>query len=75
MFELNLSASIVSVFGASDGRHPRVQFYGIKFDTSDQLARLVLHGYVSEQLAAELNSFEQLLSAAVPVSEPPQQNP
>lgn len=71
VFELNLGASVVSVFGASDGRHPRVHFYGIKFDTADQLTRLVLHGYVSEQLAAELNSLEHLLSAAAPVTDEP----
>lgn len=71
VFELTLKAKVVAVFGASDGRHPRVQFHGIKFETTSQLERLVLHGYVSGQLALELNSLWQLLSAAVPVEPEP----
>jgi hypothetical protein len=67
-FELSLNAKVVAVFGASDGRHPRVHFYGIRFEAPTELERLVLHGYVSGQLAMELNSLWQLLSAAVPVN-------
>lgn len=67
-FELSLAASIIKVFGASDGRHPGVQFYGIKFEAPTEIERLVLHGFVSGQLAMELNSMWQMLSMAVPVN-------
>lgn len=66
-FELSLRAHVVACFGACDGRHPDVRFYGIKFDGTTELDRLVLHGYVSGQLAQEANSLWQLLSAAAPV--------
>jgi flagellar protein YcgR/PilZ domain-containing protein len=67
-FELSLRASVIALFGASDGRHPRVHFYGLKFDSTTEQERLVLHGYVSGQLAGELNSLWQLLSAAATVN-------
>ncbi len=67
-FELSLAAHVIAVFGPSDGRHPGVHFYGIKFDAPNEHERLVLHGYVSGQLAGELNSLWQLLSTAVPVN-------
>jgi hypothetical protein len=66
-FELQLDAHVVASFGPSDGRHPRVCFYGIKFERTGDFERLVLHGYVSGQLAHEANSLWQLLSTAVPV--------
>lgn len=72
-FDLSLMAKVVRVFGASDGRHPRVHFHGIQFEGANDLERLVLHGYVSGQLAMELNSLWQLLSSATPagVESPP----
>jgi hypothetical protein len=63
-FDLSLMANVVRLFGASDGRHPRVHFYGIQFVGASERERLVLHGYVSGQLAMELNSLWQLLSSA-----------
>jgi hypothetical protein len=65
-FELSLKASVIALFGASDGRHPKVSFYGIKFEALSEVERLVLHSYVSGQLAMELNSLWQMLSAAAP---------
>jgi len=68
LFELRLRATVIAVFGPSDGRHPRVRFYGIKFDALTEVERLVLHSFVSGQLAMELNSLWQMLSTAVPTS-------
>lgn len=67
-FELSLKAKVVAVLGACDGRHPGIQFFGIKFEAPNDIERLVLHGYVSGQLAVEANTLWQLLSAAVPVN-------
>jgi hypothetical protein len=69
-FDLTLKANVVRVFGVSDGRHPKVHFYGIRFEALSELERLVLHGYVSGELALELNSLWQLLSSAPAGSEP-----
>lgn len=66
-YEIALNAHVVACFGACDGRHPRIRFHGIKFERTNDFERLVLHGYVSGQLAHEANSLWQLLSTAVPV--------
>ena len=70
-FDLTLKANVVRVFGVSDGRHPKVHFYGIRFEALSELERLVLHGYVSGELALELNSLWQLLSSAAPAGNEP----
>ena len=70
-FDLTLKALVVRAFGVSDGRHPKVQFYGIRFEGLSELERLVLHGYVSGELALELNSLWQLLSSAAPAGNEP----
>ena len=70
-FDLTLKANVVRVFGVSDGRHPKVHFYGIRFEGLSELERLVLHGYVSGELALELNSLWQLLSSAAPAGNEP----
>jgi len=67
-FELSLKASVIAEFGASDGRHPKVSFYGIKFDSLSEVEKLVLHSFVSGQLAMELNSLWQMLSTATPTN-------
>jgi hypothetical protein len=65
-FELSLNASVVGEFGACDGRHPQVLFYGLRFEPLTELESLVLHSYVSGQLALELNSLWHMLSSAAP---------
>ncbi len=67
-FELSLKAIVIAQFGASDGRHPKVMFYGLKFEALSEVEKLVLHSYVSGQLAMELNSLWQMLSTAAPSS-------
>jgi hypothetical protein len=64
-FDLSLKATIVGAFGASDGRHPAVAFYGVQFDSLSELESLILHGFVNQHLAVELNSLWQVLSSAV----------
>lgn len=67
-FELSLKGIVIAQFGASDGRHPKVAFYGIKFESLSEVEKLVLHSFVSGQLAMELNSLWQMLSTAAPTS-------
>jgi hypothetical protein len=73
-FELSLKGSVIALFGASDGRHPGVAFYGIKFEALTEVERLVLHSFVSGQLAMELNSLWQMLSTASPTTAEPKTN-
>jgi hypothetical protein len=63
-FDLSLRANIVGAFGVSDGRHPEVAFYGVQFDGLTELESLILHGFVNQHLAVELNSLWQVLSTA-----------
>jgi hypothetical protein len=63
-FDLSLKATIVGTFGASDGRHPKVAFYGVQFDSLNELESLILHGFVNQHLADEHNSLWQVLSTA-----------
>jgi hypothetical protein len=63
-FDLSLKATIVGSFGASDGRHPKVAFYGVQFDSLTELESLILHGFVNQHLADELNGLWQVLSTA-----------
>ncbi len=74
-FDLSLQAKVVREFGVRDGRHPRIRFYGINFDGAGERERLILHGYVSGQLAMELNSLWQLLSSATPTGIDPAAGP
>lgn len=67
-FELALKCTIAGTFGPSDPRHPHVCFYGLKFEPLSELESLVLHGYVSGQLAIELNSLWQVLASASPIN-------
>jgi hypothetical protein len=63
-YDLSLQANIVGVFGVSDGRHPDVAFYGVQFEALSELESLILHGFVNQHLAVELNSLWQVLSTA-----------
>jgi hypothetical protein len=67
-FELSLKASVVGEFGTCDGRHPRVLFYGLRFEPLTEVESLVLHSFVSGQLALELNSLWHMLSSASPAN-------
>jgi hypothetical protein len=67
-FDLAIKCTIAGAFGPSDPRHPRAAFYGLKFEALSELESLVLHGYVSGQLAIELNSLWQVLASASPMN-------
>jgi hypothetical protein len=67
-FDLEIKCTSAGAFGPSDPRHPRAAFYGLKFEALSELESLVLHGYVSGQLAIELNSLWQVLASASPMN-------
>jgi hypothetical protein len=63
-FDLSLECSVVSALGAIDSRFPNACFYGTKFTAPDEKDNLVLHGFVSERLVAELYPLWPMLSTA-----------
>jgi hypothetical protein len=63
-FDLLLNAVVVGASGASEGEHPHVLFYGVRFESLTQLESLVLHGFVNSHQALELNCLWHVLSAA-----------
>ena len=63
-FDLALRAQVVGPFGANDSRHPDVGFYGLQFENLTELEALILHGFVNQHLAAELNGLWQVLASA-----------
>jgi hypothetical protein len=63
-FDLSLECTIVSALGAIDSRFPNACFYGTKFASPGEKDNLVLHGFVSERLVAELYPLWPMLSTA-----------
>jgi hypothetical protein len=63
-FDMVLNAHIAGVFGQTDARHAQVAFYGLQFEGLSELESLILHGFVNQHLAVELNSLWQVLSNA-----------
>jgi hypothetical protein len=61
-YNLSLRATVARNFGASNPEHPRVAFYGIRFESLSELDACVLNGFVNSALALELNSLWQVLS-------------
>jgi hypothetical protein len=61
-FHLTIDTKITATFGAADSKFPDVHFYGARFENLNDTAALVLHGYVQEQLAAELDRLSRVLA-------------
>jgi len=62
LYPMRIIARITATFGAADPKFPHVHFYGAQFANLDSLTSLVLHGYVQEQLAAELDRLSRVLA-------------
>jgi hypothetical protein len=58
---LTINAKITTHFGASDARYADIHFYGAQFEGLSTTAELVVHGFVQEQLAAELDRQSRAL--------------
>ena len=65
-YNLSLQAVLARNFGASDPQHPRVVFYGVRFEQLTEMDACVLHAFVNSELALELNSLWQVLSMSSP---------
>jgi len=65
-YNLSLQAVVARNFGASDPQHPRVEFYGVRFEQLTEMDACVLHAFVNSELALELNSLWQVLSMSSP---------
>jgi len=65
-YNLSLRATVARNFGASNPEHPRVAFYGIRFESLSELDACVLNGFVNSELALELNGLWQVLSMSSP---------
>jgi hypothetical protein len=61
-FHLTINTRITATFAAADPKFPDVHFYGARFENLNETATLVLHGYVQEQLAAELDRLSRVLA-------------
>ncbi len=62
VFQLVINAKITATFGANDSKFRTVHFYGAQFEELDEIASLVLHGFVQEQLAEELGRLSRALA-------------
>jgi hypothetical protein len=61
-FPLTLTGRITATFGATDANFPSVNFYGVQLEEVNDNAALVLHAYVHEQLAQELDRLGRVLA-------------
>ena len=62
LYQLTIPARITATFGVGDDHFPNVHFYGAQFEDLSEHATLVLHGYVQEQLAKELDRLSRVLA-------------
>lgn len=65
-FLLTIDCTITALLGATDPKHPEVQFVGVEFHDVPEHDLLILHACVQEQLAHEADWLTQVL--AVPTN-------
>ena len=61
---MSIDATVMNIYGSSDPKHPRIDFYGVQFEKLPDQDRLILHAYVQEHLNAELDRVWQVLALA-----------
>jgi hypothetical protein len=59
---LSLDATVLNLYGRADPKHPRIEFYGLRFEHLTDAQRLTLHAYVQENLTKELDRTWQVLT-------------
>jgi hypothetical protein len=69
-YPLTLTAVVLNVYGSNDADHPDVAFYGLQFEKPTHLQLLTLHGFVQEQMCAEMDRVTQLLADAEKAPKP-----
>lgn len=60
---LRLDCTVVSDRGEPDPEHPLVHFYGVHFERVDELASLVLLGFVQQRMLQQSDQLGRLLQA------------
>jgi hypothetical protein len=58
---VQVSATVVVAYGATDPEHPEFLFYGVEFAPPEQLQMFALHACVQEHMVAELDGLGRLL--------------
>ena len=62
-FLLTIDCSVTAVPGATDSKHPEIQFIGVEFHDLNEHDLLIVHACVQEQLAHEADWLTQVLTA------------
>jgi hypothetical protein len=62
--EIDIAATVVCLYGASDSRHPNVNFYGLTIEPRNDFEHMLLHAYVHERLVDELDATWKILAGA-----------
>ena len=62
--EISLAATVVCIYGATDSRHPSINFYGLTILPSSDFEHMLLHAYVHERLVDELDATWKILAGA-----------
>lgn len=60
-FLLTVECSVTAVLGATDSKHPDIQFIGVEFHDLNEHDLLIVHACVQEQLAHEADWLTQVL--------------
>ena len=60
--DLSLDAQVLNAYGRADEKHPQVQFFGVRFETTSDTDRVILHAYVQEHLCLELDRIWHVLT-------------
>lgn len=63
-YEIELRCHVTGENGTGDLKHPNVRFYGLIFEGVNDVERLILHSYVQQCLAVELDELSQVLLPA-----------
>jgi hypothetical protein len=61
---IDIVATVVSLYGPADSRHPTVQFYGLTIIPGSDFEQMLLHAYVHERLVDELDATWKVLAGA-----------
>jgi hypothetical protein len=59
---LSVEATVLNSYGHADPKHPQIDFFGVRFEAMAEQQRLVLHAFVQEHIAADLDRVWQVLT-------------
>lgn len=59
---LDVEATVLNSYGHADPNHPQIDFFGVRFEAMAEQQRLILHAFVQEHIAADLDRVWQVLT-------------